>query len=238
MGFGGFGGSTHSHSLMSDMGVINQEEPTNARKPSFQTSTKDHFFDDFEVVDHEESEKSETPWRTSRVDEICEPSRNKSSKSGSGWENSNKSAWQNDMNENKLSSNNWDNDFDGKKTTSSNYSSSRSSRSTAPVTSAPSGDDAVKKFGNAKAISSDQFFGDKHDNERDSNISRFQGSSSISSADYFGRDEGMSRSSSSYSTNLNAPDLDDVKESVKQGVSKVAGRLSNMASGVMSQIQE
>ena len=34
-----------------------------------------------------------------------------------------------------------------------------------------------------------------------------------------------------------APDMDDVKESVKQGVTKVAGRLSGMASGVMSSIQ-
>ena len=36
---------------------------------------------------------------------------------------------------------------------------------------------------------------------------------------------------------LQAPDMDDVKESVRQGVTKVAGRLSGMASGVMSQIQ-
>ena len=34
-----------------------------------------------------------------------------------------------------------------------------------------------------------------------------------------------------------APDMEDVKESVRQGVTKVAGRLSGMASGVMNQIQ-
>jgi ADP-ribosylation factor GTPase-activating protein 2/3 len=33
------------------------------------------------------------------------------------------------------------------------------------------------------------------------------------------------------------PDLEDVKESVRQGVSKVAGRLSNMASGVFTSLQ-
>ena len=36
---------------------------------------------------------------------------------------------------------------------------------------------------------------------------------------------------------MQTPDLDDVKESVRQGVTKVAGRLSNLASGAMSQLQ-
>ena len=36
---------------------------------------------------------------------------------------------------------------------------------------------------------------------------------------------------------MQAPDLEDVKDSVRQGVSKVAGRLSNVASGVMTQLQ-
>jgi len=230
MGFGGFGGGSNSHSLVSGMEEIKQEEPNNVKKASFQTSTKEKFFDDFEVVD---VEKTETPWRTSRVDEICEPS----SKSSSAWEK--------DLNENmksnkKQDSNNWDNDFDSKsaKSTSntSDYSSSR--RQAAPVTSAPSSEDAVKRYGNAKSISSDQYFDKKDDNETDSNISRFQGSNSISSAEYFGRNEGMSKSGPSYSANLSAPDMDDVKESVRQGVSKVAGRLSGLASGIMNQVQK
>lgn len=33
------------------------------------------------------------------------------------------------------------------------------------------------------------------------------------------------------------PDLDDVKESVKQGVTKVAGKLSSLANGMMSSFQ-
>ena len=55
MGFGsgagaatGFG-SHQSHSLMSDSGVIVQEEPNSARKAQYHSSTKDNFFDDFEV---------------------------------------------------------------------------------------------------------------------------------------------------------------------------------------------
>jgi ADP-ribosylation factor GTPase-activating protein 2/3 len=38
--------------------------------------------------------------------------------------------------------------------------------------------------------------------------------------------------------NYNGPDLDEVKESVRQGVTKVAGRISSMASDVMSSIQD
>lgn len=70
--------------------------------------------------------------------------------------------------------------------------------------------------------------------ERKANLSRFEGSLSISSAEYFGT--GSSHNSSSGS-HLTTPDLEDVKESVRQGVTKVAGKLSSIANGVMSSIQ-
>lgn len=48
-------------------------------------------------------------------------------------------------------------------------------------------DEAQKKFGGAKAISSDQFFCNEASSfERSANLAKFQGSNSISSADYFG----------------------------------------------------
>ena len=43
--------------------------------------------------------------------------------------------------------------------------------------------------------------------------------------------------SGGYGASMATPDMDDVKESVRQGVTKVAGKLSGMASGVMTQLQ-
>uniref|UniRef100_V5H1Z4 ADP-ribosylation factor GTPase-activating protein n=1 Tax=Anoplophora glabripennis TaxID=217634 RepID=V5H1Z4_ANOGL len=101
-----------------------------------------------------------------------------------------------------------------------------------PVT-ASNADEAQKKFGNAKAISSDQFFDEKgSDYEMKANLSRFQGSSSISSADLFGTGK------SDAPNNLSTYDIEDVKESVRQGVTKVAGKLGSLANGLMSSIQD
>ncbi|XP_050355281.1 ADP-ribosylation factor GTPase-activating protein 3 isoform X2 [Nymphalis io] len=100
----------------------------------------------------------------------------------------------------------------------------------------PEDDSAVKKFGSAKSISSAQFFGEQDQRwggSRDGNLSRFEGSSSISSAELFG-DAQAARAPFAVS----APDLDEVRESVRAGVTRVAGRLSSLANGVVSSIQE
>lgn len=68
------------------------------------------------------------------------------------------------------------------------------------------------------------------------NLSKFEGSSGISSADLFG-DGDKSGGRSNYSSYGSGPDFQDIKDGVKQGVTKVAGRLSNIASGVMSSLQ-
>ncbi|XP_069759730.1 ADP-ribosylation factor GTPase-activating protein 2 isoform X2 [Narcine bancroftii] len=87
-------------------------------------------------------------------------------------------------------------------------------------------EDAQKKFGNVKAISSDMYFGkqDFAEYETKSRLERFAGSSSISSADLFEGDKKQTQ----------APDM----AQFKQGVRSVAGKLSVLANGVMTSIQD
>ena len=70
-------------------------------------------------------------------------------------------------------------------------------------------------------------------NDRSNTVSRFQGSTSISSEDYFGDPNKKQQNRSSYQ----GPDLQAMKADFKDGVSKAAGRLSSLASTVMSSIQ-
>ncbi|XP_022251688.1 ADP-ribosylation factor GTPase-activating protein 2-like isoform X2 [Limulus polyphemus] len=213
MGFSGgqLGGGTVSHSALSDMKTIQQELPTSNIKQD-----KDHDFEDeFEFIGFTSGPPKyrDSPFLSRKDDDF----KSFSSKPS------------------------WDIDRDGEKSFLSDTvltrddSSTQSRRSTAAaLSSVPSGDEAQRKFGNAKAISSDQFFG----NSRDSNfecrekLSRFEGSSSISSSDYFGE------SSAAKGSSYNAPNLYDIKEGVKDGVTKVAGRLSSLANGVMTSFQE
>lgn len=104
------------------------------------------------------------------------------------------------------------------------------------------GDVAQKKFGNAKAISSDAYFGNERDPDFEvkQNLRRYEGSQSISSAELFGdgSSQGGRGGSGGSGGGFSGSDLADIKEGVRQGVTKVAGRLSNIASGVMSSLQD
>uniref|UniRef100_A0A8B9H2I7 ADP-ribosylation factor GTPase-activating protein 3 n=1 Tax=Astyanax mexicanus TaxID=7994 RepID=A0A8B9H2I7_ASTMX len=98
-------------------------------------------------------------------------------------------------------------------------------------------DDAQKKFGDAKAISSDMFFGkqDSSEYEARTRLERFSGSSAISSADLFDEQKKQTAGSSYSISNVlpNAPDMSQLK----MGVRSVAGKLSVMASGVILYVQ-
>jgi len=216
-----------SHSAMSD--VIVQEEPLGGGRGSggskFSSSRRDR--DDFDMLD-------ELDWKNSRnrreEDDMFE---------GFGGGGSNNNGWEKEFEAMKLeskqqkSSSAWSNAFEEEAKRSSAAAAPRSRPETLPASSV----DVSKKFANAKAISSDMVFGQQE--EAGPDLSRFQGSSSISSAQYFGREEQTSYGSGGYgASSITTPDMEDVKESVRQGVTKVAGKLSGMASGVMTQLQD
>uniref|UniRef100_A0A671R5T2 ADP-ribosylation factor GTPase-activating protein 3 n=1 Tax=Sinocyclocheilus anshuiensis TaxID=1608454 RepID=A0A671R5T2_9TELE len=117
------------------------------------------------------------------------------------------------------------------------FSSSVSVRRKEPQ---PVSDDAQRKFADAKAISSDMFFG-KQDNaeyEVRARLENFSGSSAISSADLFDEQKKSAGvSSGSYSLSKVLPAVPDMTQ-FKSGVRSVAGKLSVMASGVVSSIQD
>lgn len=121
-------------------------------------------------------------------------------------------------------------------------SSSKSNRDLKAAAKSPTNsydsDSIQKKFAGAKGISSDQFFGNESSAEKSSNLSKFQGSTSISSADYFGEGQDAVKRGSRLEFHSPDLDLDDVKDSIRTGVHKVAGKLSSLANNVNSYIQD
>ncbi|XP_055482874.1 ADP-ribosylation factor GTPase-activating protein 3 isoform X3 [Psammomys obesus] len=98
-------------------------------------------------------------------------------------------------------------------------------------------DEAQKKFGNVKAISSDMYFGTQAqaDFETRARLERLSASSSISSADLF--DEQRKQTAGNYNFSNVLPNAPDMAQ-FKQGVRSVAGKLSVFANGVMTSIQD
>lgn len=119
----------------------------------------------------------------------------------------------------------------------SSFEDRTASRRKAEPGTLPVSDDAQKKFAGAKAISSDMYFGKQDDSEYEARtrLERFSDSSAISSADLF--DEQKKQTSSSYSLSNVLPSAPDMAQ-LKMGVRSVAGKLSVMASGVVSTIQD
>jgi ADP-ribosylation factor GTPase-activating protein 2/3 len=101
-------------------------------------------------------------------------------------------------------------------------------KSSAPIITAPASEEAVKKFGNAKSISSDQYFGNgqEMDYETRANLARFEGAKCLGSADLWGN--GSAQPTSSYTDHV--PEMSDIKDSIKTGASKVAEKLSSLSS--------
>uniref|UniRef100_A0A646QEF5 ADP-ribosylation factor GTPase-activating protein 2 n=1 Tax=Hemiscolopendra marginata TaxID=943146 RepID=A0A646QEF5_9MYRI len=224
----GFGNRTSgiAHSATSNMQTIEQESPNKSSSNFSRNKERDYFEDEYEFCFTPGPPKyGDSPF--SREDRNSFYSSKNEDKYGGG----RNSLWLSEKSEKKSS-------FSDETIISKEPDDSAVSGRSRKVESSSvyaDTDEAVKKFGNAKAISSEQYFGGSRDMdyERKTNLARFEGSSSISSADYFGDSSHRAPAPSSFS----GPDLDDIKEGVKAGVTKVAGKLSSLANGVMTSIQ-
>ncbi|XP_027224955.1 ADP-ribosylation factor GTPase-activating protein 2 isoform X14 [Penaeus vannamei] len=236
MGLGARSGA--SHSMFGEMKTIEQETPVGAKSNRSNNNNfrDDDIEEDFETIIRFSS--GPPKYRDSPFED-----RNNfgfAGGKGSGIDDllGNKSSM--------TSSSSWENEFDKSKSSSGvSSSSSLGSMSSSNKVSASANykytpveeKKAQQKFGNAKAISSDMFFQDRDpDAEMRSTLARYEGSSSISSADLFGGPQAPRQQYSGGS--IQAPDLDEVRESVRQGVTKVAGRLGNLANNMISSLQD
>ncbi|CAI5773950.1 ADP-ribosylation factor GTPase-activating protein 3 isoform X3 [Podarcis lilfordi] len=200
-----------SHSVISDMQIIEQETPIIA-KPRKKYNNNDD-------VDSYFSSPSSRYFDSSEL----------RSSTFSNWDDNSDSFW-------KKESSNRDLDTILSSKTSS-YLERPSSRRKAEFEPPASTDEAQKKFGNVKAISSDMYFGkqDHADYEARVRLERLSGNSAISSADLF--EEQKKQPSGSYNISHVLPTAPDMAQ-FKQGVKSVAGRLSVLANGVMTSIQD
>ncbi|XP_056653457.1 ADP-ribosylation factor GTPase-activating protein 3 isoform X2 [Monodelphis domestica] len=209
MGFGNTR-SGISHSVTSDMQTIEQETPTPA-KP------RKKYGDD----------KEDSYFTSSSARYFEDPAETRSS-SIIKWDDSSDLFWKNEP-------------FRDTETILSpkgmGYADRPTSRRKPDYEPAGNTDEAQKKFGNVKAISSDMYFGrqEQADYETRARLERLSGSSSISSADLF--DEQRKQSSGNYNLSNVLPNAPDITQ-FKQGVRSVAGKLSVLANGVMTSIQD
>ncbi|XP_055993462.1 LOW QUALITY PROTEIN: ADP-ribosylation factor GTPase-activating protein 3 [Sorex fumeus] len=204
----GFGGSRSiSHSVTSDLQTIEQETPVVA-KPR-----KKYSDDNDDSYFTSSSRYSDAPLETR-------------STSFSSWDDSSDAFWKKETIK----------DPEGalKATGYLDRPAARRKPDYAPVEST---DEAQKKFGNVRAISSDMYFGRQAqaDYETRARLERLSASTSISSADLF--DEQRKQAAGTYNLASVLPTAPDMAQ-LRQGVRSVAGKLSVFANGVMTSIQD
>ncbi|XP_010022875.1 PREDICTED: ADP-ribosylation factor GTPase-activating protein 3 [Nestor notabilis] len=207
----GFGSNRSgiSHSVTSDMQTIEQETPVIAKpKKKYTDDVEDSYFS-----------------ASSRYYD----SSDLRSSTFSKWDDDSDSFWKKE---------NSSRDVDVMLTSKSTGFSDRPASRRKPEYEPPlNTDEAQKKFGNVKAISSDMYFGrqDQADYEARARLERLSGSSSISSADLF--DDQKKQPTGNYNITNVLPSAPDIAQ-FKQGVKSVAGKLSVLANGVMTSIQD
>lgn len=207
MGFGSCR-SGISHSVTSDMQTIEQESPTLAKpRRKYQEDPDESYF-------------------TSSSSRYFDDPMEIRGSSFSSWDDSADSYWKKDSSR--------DLEPAVQSTSSSDRPGTRRKPDYEPVDNT---DEAQKKFGNVKAISSDMYFGRQAqaDFETRARLERLSTSSSISSADLF--DEQRKQPAGNYNLSNVLPNAPDMAQ-FKQGVRSVAGKLSVFANGVMTSIQD
>ncbi|XP_055482872.1 ADP-ribosylation factor GTPase-activating protein 3 isoform X1 [Psammomys obesus] len=207
MGFGSCR-SGISHSVTSDMQTIEQESPTLAKpRRKYQEDPDESYF-------------------TSSSSRYFDDPMELRGGSFSSWDDSADPYWRKDSSR--------DPEPATKSTGPSDRPSARRKPDYEPIGST---DEAQKKFGNVKAISSDMYFGTQAqaDFETRARLERLSASSSISSADLF--DEQRKQTAGNYNFSNVLPNAPDMAQ-FKQGVRSVAGKLSVFANGVMTSIQD
>ncbi|XP_031206769.1 ADP-ribosylation factor GTPase-activating protein 3 isoform X3 [Mastomys coucha] len=214
MGFGSCR-SGISHSVTSDMQTIEQESPTLAKpRRKYQEDPEDSYF------------SSSSKWSEQSSSRYFDDPMELRSSSFSSWDDSADSYWKKDSSR--------DPEPAMRSTGSSERPSARRKPEYEPIGNT---DEAQKKFGNVKAISSDMYFGiqAQADFETRARLERLSTSSSISSADLF--DEQRKQTAGNYNLSNVLPNAPDMAQ-FKQGVRSVAGKLSVFANGVMTSIQD
>ncbi|XP_078481333.1 ADP-ribosylation factor GTPase-activating protein 3-like [Ciona intestinalis] len=81
---------------------------------------------------------------------------------------------------------------------------------------------------NNKSISSEMLFGTQSEASEGQRLRKFKNSTAISSDEFYDRPPQSNH----------VPDVSDIKDGVKEGVKSVAGKLSSIASGIASTIQD
>uniref|UniRef100_A0A4X1VS56 ADP-ribosylation factor GTPase-activating protein 2 n=1 Tax=Sus scrofa TaxID=9823 RepID=A0A4X1VS56_PIG len=210
LGMGLVSRSSVSHSVLSEMQVIEQETPVSAKSSRSQLD----LFDDVGTFASGPPKYKDNPFSLGES-------------FGSRWDAD--AAWGMDRMEEK----------EPEVTISSIRPISERVTNRREVESRSSGEssEARQKFAGAKAISSDMFFGREVDSEYEarSRLQQLSGSSAISSSDLFGDMDGAHGAGSVSLGNV-LPTADIAQ--FKQGVKSVAGKMAVLANGVMNSLQD
>uniref|UniRef100_A0A8D2CYL3 ADP-ribosylation factor GTPase-activating protein 2 n=1 Tax=Sciurus vulgaris TaxID=55149 RepID=A0A8D2CYL3_SCIVU len=211
LGMGLVSRSSVSHSVLSEMQVIEQETPVSAKSSRSQLD----LFDDVGTFASGPPKYKDNPFSLGET-------------FGSRWDTD--AAWGMDRVEEK----------EPEVTISSIRPISERATNRREVEGRNSGlesSEARQKFAGAKAISSDMFFGREVDAEYEarSRLQQLSGSNAISSSDLFGDVDGAHGAGSVSLGNV-LPTADIAQ--FKQGVKSVAGKMAVLANGVMNSLQD